>query len=104
MTTPNKRWTFNTWRLHGPKYASHAPVNPTTGRILFKIKNKIKINVYLSLEPYSSTVPTYVNPQGQFLDIDDDERLKTLLQLLRFLQMLDHEEKQQEKDNGNNQF
>lgn len=30
-----KRWTFNTWRLHGHRHAPHASINPTTGLIYF---------------------------------------------------------------------
>jgi hypothetical protein len=32
VPTRQKRWTFNTWRLHGRRYA---PINPITGLILF---------------------------------------------------------------------
>jgi hypothetical protein len=41
--TRHKRWTFNTWRLHGPQHTSHAPIPLTTGMILYAINIRIYI-------------------------------------------------------------
>jgi len=35
IPTRHKRWTFNSWRLHGRRYTPNTPLNPTTGLIFF---------------------------------------------------------------------
>ncbi len=37
IPTRQKRWTFNTWRLHGRRYI---PINPATGLIDFEYRYK----------------------------------------------------------------
>ncbi len=96
IPTRHKRWTFNTWRLHGHRYKPHTSLNPTTGLIFFNIKkyeNIFKFRILFN----------DVNHQDQPVNVDndiDDESYNMLLRLLQFFQILDREQK--EKDNGNN--
>ncbi|CAF1316165.1 unnamed protein product [Adineta steineri] len=84
MPIHDKRWTFNTWQLHGPRYTPHTSTNPTT-------------------EAYSSTVSTNINPHDQLLnfDFEHNDPLKMLIKFMRVLEMLEREQK--EKSNGNKQ-
>ncbi|CAF3245185.1 unnamed protein product [Rotaria socialis] len=70
----SKRWTFNTWRLHGGRYASHTTsLNP-------------------NIVPHYSTIFADVNDQDQLLNVDndnDDPTIKILTRQLRFCQLLD---------------
>ncbi|CAM4855824.1 unnamed protein product [Rotaria socialis] len=88
----SKRWTFNTWRLHGGRYASHTTsFNPNIGLIFlgnFKVSNKI----FFHLVPHYSTIFADVNDQDQLLNVDndnDDPTIKILTRQLRFCQLLD---------------
>ncbi|CAF2094323.1 unnamed protein product [Rotaria magnacalcarata] len=77
----NKRWTFNSWRLHGGRYASHATsLNPNT-------------------VPNYPTIFADVNDQDQPLNVgndNDDSTIEIFTRPLPFCQLLDLEHK---KDN-----
>ncbi|CAF2495594.1 unnamed protein product [Rotaria sp. Silwood2] len=86
MSAHHKRWTFNSWRLHGRRYTSQAPLlNPT-------------------IEPFSFTISPDVNHQDQLLDVDNDDDDDTYKRLLHQLQLFQKLELKQKEDNGNNEF
>ncbi|CAF1060193.1 unnamed protein product [Rotaria sordida] len=84
MSMRDKRWTFNSWRLHGRRYTSHAPVLTPT------------------IEPYPPTIATDVNPQDQLLNGDNDEDdniYNSLICRLQLFQKLDRKQKVEDNDN-----
>lgn len=102
IPTHHKRWTFNSWRLHGRPHPAQTPTNPPTGSILSITYIKIFFSI-LNLESYSSTISTTstINHQEHSVDVDnydDRDSYKMLLQLLQFFQMLEYDEKN--KSNG----
>ncbi|UJR25081.1 hypothetical protein I4U23_006441 [Adineta vaga] len=86
MSTHGKRWTFNTWRLHGSRNTPQASTLSTTE----PASSTIAINV----EQLLNDIPDYKG--------DDGDRLKILLNFERTLEKLRSEEK--EKNDGNNQM
>ena len=99
MSMHRKRWSFNTWRLHGSRTFPASTPYPTTG--LYRLLVSTEATSSYS-EPSSTTAPMDIN-QIVLAEHDyENDPIAVLTQFLRVLEMMNRE--QHEKTNSHPSF